>query len=652
MQHPQSRYQDTISAGLSDSILAATASTVAPTRTQGILTIGRLQSNTEDVFFSGVSGNNITLTLRGLSQTALTPTEVSGNKKVHNANESLEITTHHLYDANKVRKDEDETLSGNNTYSGTSNFSGVATFSASPIFTAKPKLTGLLDSNGNEAIDIDATASAVNQLRVMNAATGGAVVLTTAGDDTNINLELQAKGSGKVILEDGAELKTSAAPATAAGIANKQYVDDTVASGVASLAISLHAIYTPAYMTGGASPEGNYLLWLGTSNGSVRFTINGVVRDLTGIDFTTGVTSMTDVASKIQTALRAATGSTETVTWNGTRFIVTSANTTSSSEVSVASAVGSGTDISGAGAFAGMDSDTGHGTATSAVLDPTQDSGKIGLLNARGSFPADLARDFVDPLGYQTKGGIMVATAANTVDELAVGSNNKVLMADSTQSTGVKWGDVLPLGNNGFGSYYHFPVPLLAFSGSATNDLRYSVVDSTEPNGANIALSTLFDIKETNLSYFVLESLNSFTYTGTDGTQGRYGLATNAAALQSVYNSINAFVGFGVVLTDGAAGNSYDLYSVTSDGAAATTNLVGTDFLFGVGNQHLLRMVYTATSVLFYVDNVLVATHTTNIPTVTRSFVYGLSTGTSATANSHGGTICAPNMTFALVDLY
>lgn len=438
MQHPQSRYQDTISAGLSDSILAATASTVAPTRTQGILTIGRLQSNTEDVFFSGVSGNNITLTLRGLSQTALTPTEVSGNKKVHNANESLEITSHHLYDANKVRKDEDETLSGNNTYSGTSNFSGVATFSASPIFTAKPKLTGLLDSGGNEAIDIDATASAVNQLRVMNAAIGGAVVLTTAGDDTNINLELQAKGSGKVILEDGAELKTSAAPATAAGIANKQYVDDTVASGVATLAISLHAIYTPAYMTGGASPESNYLLWLGTSNGSVRFTINGVVRDLTGIDFTTGVTSMTDVASKIQTALRAATGSTETVTWNGTRFIVTSVNTTSSSQVSVASAVGSGTDISGAGAFAGMDSDTGHGTATAAVLDPTQDAGKLVKLGTTGSIEPDIARKIIDKDGYQAKGDSMWASAANTPARLAAGADDFGLRYDSSQSTGVK----------------------------------------------------------------------------------------------------------------------------------------------------------------------------------------------------------------------
>lgn len=203
--------------------------------------------------------------------------------------------------------------------------------------------------------------------------------------------------------------------------------------------ISSHAIYTPAYMTGGSSAESNYLLWLGTSNGSVRFTVDGTIRDVTGIDFTTGVTSMANVATKIQTALRALTGSTETVVWSTDHFVVTSVNTTSSSQVSVASATGGGTDISGAGAFVGMDSETGRGTATAAVLDPAQDSGKIGLLNARGSFPSDLARDFVDPLGYQAKGGIMVATAANTVDEFTVGANDFGIRADSVQSTGVKW---------------------------------------------------------------------------------------------------------------------------------------------------------------------------------------------------------------------
>jgi hypothetical protein len=38
------------------------------------------------------------------------------------------------------------------------------------------------------------------------------------------------------------------------------------------------------------------------------------------------------------------------------------------------------------------------------------------------------------------KGDLIVATAADTPARLAVGTNNLVLMADSTQSTGLKWG--------------------------------------------------------------------------------------------------------------------------------------------------------------------------------------------------------------------
>lgn len=204
--------------------------------------------------------------------------------------------------------------------------------------------------------------------------------------------------------------------------------------------ISSHAIYTPAYMTGGASAETNTALWDSVTDGSFRATIDGTAYNFDGIDFS-AITSMETVASTIQTKMQTVTGTSLTVVWSTDHFVITSANTTSSSEISVlTTSTGTvGTDISGAGAGTWMDSETGRGTATAAVLDPTQDSGKVGLLNARGSFPSDLARDFVDPLGYQAKGGIMVATAANTVDEQVVGANDFGFRADSAQGTGVKW---------------------------------------------------------------------------------------------------------------------------------------------------------------------------------------------------------------------
>ena len=58
---------------------------------------------------------------------------------------------------------------------------------------------------------------------------------------------------------------------------------------------------------------------------------------MTGIDFT-GVADMAAVATKLQTALRAETSSTETVEWSTNRFIISSVNITDSSAITVTTA--------------------------------------------------------------------------------------------------------------------------------------------------------------------------------------------------------------------------------------------------------------------------------------------------------------------------
>ena len=52
------------------------------------------------------------------------------------------------------------------------------------------------DENGNEQIIFQTTSSAVNQFDVTNAATGNAPKLSTTGGDSNIDFELEAKGTG------------------------------------------------------------------------------------------------------------------------------------------------------------------------------------------------------------------------------------------------------------------------------------------------------------------------------------------------------------------------------------------------------------------------------------------------------------------------
>lgn len=258
MQYPQTRYLDSLSVGINSSALSLAVASIPPTRTQGILTLGRQQSNTEDVYYTAVGGNTVTISLRGLSTTALTLTSVAGNQKTHNANESVEITTHHNYDTNKVRLDENETISGIKTFSGNGNsFTGTGNGFTNPL-----KVGGILDTNGNEVIDTPATASAVNELKVINSATGTAVEITTAGGDANPNLLVSAKGAGIVILEDAAEMASAAAPTTNAGIVNKKYVDD------AFIAVAL----TPLVKVAGEDLTSGNALYIKSSDGKAYKT--------------------------------------------------------------------------------------------------------------------------------------------------------------------------------------------------------------------------------------------------------------------------------------------------------------------------------------------------------------------------------------------
>ncbi len=69
-------------------------------------------------------------------------------------------------------------------------------------------ITDISDTNGNEIIKIGATASAVNEITVTNAATGNHPSITATGGDTNINLVLGGKGTG--IVDAGTKLEADA----------------------------------------------------------------------------------------------------------------------------------------------------------------------------------------------------------------------------------------------------------------------------------------------------------------------------------------------------------------------------------------------------------------------------------------------------------
>lgn len=59
-----------------------------------------------------------------------------------------------------------------------------------------PVIAQINDANGNEAIQLSATASAVNFLKLVNSATGNDVSIEADGGDTNIGFAITVKGSG------------------------------------------------------------------------------------------------------------------------------------------------------------------------------------------------------------------------------------------------------------------------------------------------------------------------------------------------------------------------------------------------------------------------------------------------------------------------
>jgi hypothetical protein len=89
---------------------------------------------------------------------------------------------------------------------GFSTSAGDVTLTGTQTLTNKtltaPKIgTSILDTNGNELFLLTATASAVNEITLANADTGNKPTFTATGDDTDIGVSIQPKGSGTVTID-------------------------------------------------------------------------------------------------------------------------------------------------------------------------------------------------------------------------------------------------------------------------------------------------------------------------------------------------------------------------------------------------------------------------------------------------------------------
>ena len=210
-----------------------------------------------------------------------------------------------------------------------------------------PKIgTSILDTNGNELSKVTATSSAVNEFTLANAATGNGPRLSVTGDDSNIDLDLLAKGTGHVTVRGdtnsgaiqlnceanthGQQIK---AQPHSAGVTNSMLLpagaDSTLVSLVSTDTLTNKTLTSPKIGTKIDDTNGNELVNLTATGSAVNeFTIanaatgNNPVLSATGgdsnvgIEFTTkgtGTIKFNDLAYIPQQAL---TSSSNAVAWD------------------------------------------------------------------------------------------------------------------------------------------------------------------------------------------------------------------------------------------------------------------------------------------------------------------------------------------------
>lgn len=96
----------------------------------------------------------------------------------------------------------------------------------------------LLDTNSNEFLKVSATASAVNEFTATNAATGNPPKISATGGDTNISFQTQTKGTGTTQILDGNGNEVIIAGAAVASAVNEVTITNAATGNDPSIAAS------------------------------------------------------------------------------------------------------------------------------------------------------------------------------------------------------------------------------------------------------------------------------------------------------------------------------------------------------------------------------------------------------------------------------
>ena len=135
-----------------------------------------------------------------------------------------------------------------------------------------PKIgTSVLDTNGNELLLLTATASAVNELTLANAATTGRPTISATGTDTNIGIAITPKGTGTILV--GNSIIPSGDGTMDLGSSAAKFRDLYLSSSSFFMGTTKVTMHADGYLQFNTNSAGGYP---GGSNVKVATATNGV----------------------------------------------------------------------------------------------------------------------------------------------------------------------------------------------------------------------------------------------------------------------------------------------------------------------------------------------------------------------------------------
>lgn len=229
---------------------------------------------------------------------------------------------------------------------------------------------------------------------------------------------------------------------------------------------------------------------------------------------------------------------------------------------------------------------------------------------------------------WTTKGDLAVGVTSNSSSKLSIGKNYEILMADTSSTLGLKWAPVntlLPFGKYAYGTR--------VITGNNTiKELGFIYAE-------NLSSSSFTSVTSTNPNHrtlFTSTTINTDAYIQINGTQdapifGKYLVFSGVFGLTTLTN-VRCYLGLSsgnLLSSDTAPAHTLTFRYSTSIGdttwhAVVKDSTTSQDINTGVTvdtNFHYFLMIYdaNASEARFYIDNILKATHTLNLPVVGNS---------------------------------